>query len=375
MDTLDFRIMINGVTQWIRLSSDMISDPYSGNVRIYLIFVDIDKEKRRELGVLQRAETDGMTKLLNKTTIEQKIREIMAKEKDEISALAIVDIDNLKIINDTLGHVQGDNAIKYFAETLRNHFRKNDIIGRAGGDEFLVFLRDVENEAKLKGAMYTLVRKLASLHVGEKKEYSLHGSIGIVLRKSPEESFDALYKKADMALYHVKQNGKNNYAFYTSEMEKEDYLFQKNEVISLKNTALLNNVGLHRFLSAASAYFPLVISVNLTKNTYDLMQYENYATQLVSEVGTFDDLVKIGEKSFHPQDRASFLATFARENLLAAYQRGKRRVWHEGWQLSDNGTYFRVRTDVIFVSDEESGDICEVTMAVPIDEQQPEKYN
>ncbi|MEG1584337.1 MAG: GGDEF domain-containing protein, partial [Anaerovorax sp.] len=79
------------------------------------------------------------------------------RRQDQVCALIIVDVDDLKKINDTLGHMEGDHAIIAFANTLRNYFGKQDMIGRIGGDEFLVFLTDAENEENMKPIMRGLI--------------------------------------------------------------------------------------------------------------------------------------------------------------------------------------------------------------------------
>lgn len=95
--------------------------------------------------------------------------------------MLIADLDGLKKINDTLGHLEGDRAITAVAETLRKHFRKTDIVGRIGGDEFMIYLRGVSDEEQLCGSTARLCEKIRELGIGKDNEYSLGISVGIVL--------------------------------------------------------------------------------------------------------------------------------------------------------------------------------------------------
>ncbi|MEG0590523.1 MAG: diguanylate cyclase [Lachnospiraceae bacterium] len=215
----EYRILQKDEIQWICITVEMITDPYTDNVLVYILLRDIDQSKKKEMNILKQAKMDGLTDLYNKTTVEKKIKEALATGQNRVCALAIVDVDDLKTVNDTLGHMQGDRTIRAFADTLRGYFEENGIVGRIGGDEFLVFLKDIESEQKLKTIMNNLVEKLSELRVGERDEYHLHGSIGIVISNSGKESFQTLYKKADVALYDVKKHGKNNCGYYSADMK------------------------------------------------------------------------------------------------------------------------------------------------------------
>ena len=107
----------------------------------------------------------------------------------------------------------------------------------------------------------------------------------------------------------------------------------------------------------------MVISVNLTKNSYYVMQYQNYTTHSCVNTGVFDELIAEGATSFHPENRAAFLETFSRTNLIAAYNRGKKLVSFIGRQLGEDGIYRVIQTDVIFVKSPDGDDVLQLTMA------------
>lgn len=236
-DAIEFRTLYADDTpRWTRMSVEMVTDPFSKNIRAFVLIQDIDEEKTAELGMLKRAQTDQMTGVYNKATTEQLIRQALAQRKGEDCALFIADIDNLKVINDTWGHAQGDKAICAIASTFKNHFRKTDIVGRVGGDEFMAFLMNAGDETQLRGKVQALMCQLTALCVGENNDAPLRGSIGVAIGRTGRDDFDGLYKKADAALYHVKRNGKGDYAFYAPEMEQADYRYEGQDALSLRCT-------------------------------------------------------------------------------------------------------------------------------------------
>ena len=147
----------------------------------------------------------------------------------------IADIDDLKYINDNMGHAEGDRAICLVAAQLKKHFRIYDTVVRYGGDEFLAFLTGALNETQMHRSMQVLVSELSAMRIGEKNDVPLHGSVGAAYGVVGVDSFASLCCKADTALYYVKRNGKNGYAFYRPEMEKErlDYAQRGEEPLSV----------------------------------------------------------------------------------------------------------------------------------------------
>lgn len=175
------------------------------------------QHKRKELE--EKAEIDGLTTLYNKLATEKHIREYLENEgKDGRSVLFIVDIDNFKTINDTKGHAFGDVVISSIGRGLGTEFRATDIIGRIGGDEFLVFLKNIPNrEIEVKEAE-RLVKFFHELRPGEYVKTEVTASIGGAVYPDDAKDFETLYRAADDAAYRTKKGGKDGYSFYS---EKE----------------------------------------------------------------------------------------------------------------------------------------------------------
>ncbi|MBE7004719.1 MAG: diguanylate cyclase [Ruminococcaceae bacterium] len=161
------------------------------------------------------AETDPMTGLLNKICTQQTLGELCARSS---GTLMMIDLDNFKLVNDIYGHGMGDRVIIRFADILRSVIRSSDdVVGRVGGDEFVIFCRDIRSE-RLIAEKAALINKnlLASAkeYMGEDMNIPLGASVGAVLVPDEGTDFDELYKKADKALYSVKQNGKHGFAVF-----------------------------------------------------------------------------------------------------------------------------------------------------------------
>ncbi len=164
-----------------------------------------------------KAETDQLTGLLNNPYMKMEVNKILATEP--VGALLMIDMDSFKQINDTNGHMVGDEVLRIFAETLRKIFRHEDLLARMGGDEFAVFMRGpVEKESVMKK-----VQSLCNdfIYHEELVDYAdqLGVSIGIAEAPSDGQIMDELYEAADRALYYVKRNGKGGICFFSEVSE------------------------------------------------------------------------------------------------------------------------------------------------------------
>ncbi len=170
--------------------------------------------RRKSAGLQHLAETDQLTGLYNKVTTERKIKEYFAENPDSQSLLFVLDIDNFKKINDTMGHAFGDEVLREIGQGLKQQFRASDIIGRAGGDEFVILLKHITEDRYVIREARKLENFFKGLQVGKYTKYSVTSSIGCAVFTKDGEDFETLYKMADEALYKAKQRGKNQLAFY-----------------------------------------------------------------------------------------------------------------------------------------------------------------
>ena len=164
---------------------------------------------KRNEELIKSSKLDAFTKVLNKKAfqihVEEKIKE---KDIDKKGAFFIIDIDNFKSINDTCGHLVGDHVIVEIASVLRKNIRKKDLIGRIGGDEFCIYLDDIDSLEDIKKKAYFILNLIREMHIDGLCD-PLTISIGACFVDN--NNYDIIYKKADSALYQAKENGRNQF--------------------------------------------------------------------------------------------------------------------------------------------------------------------
>ena len=203
---------------WHRIKFAVIYDDDGNALRFIGTLTDVDKEKKEKTRLILQAETDQLTGFLNKLSVSMKISEILKENPGAPGALLFMDIDNFKMLNDTYGHHEGDLFLKQFADKLSIRFGANDVLGRVGGEEFVLFVdgTDLAQEALAERARKTAEDILKICH-GVRLEnvpnVDFSCSIGIALRNVNGTTYTALYECADKAMYAVKKSGKNNYRF------------------------------------------------------------------------------------------------------------------------------------------------------------------
>ena len=190
--------------------------------RVYnKVYMEKEESDRQKKLFRYKAEHDLMTGLQNRIAAEERVREYLEQEENA-GVLILLDMDDLKGVNDTYGHDQGDKAIIGIADTLKTHFRNTDIVARLGGDEFMVYLPGAAKDCqRIQEGLSTLLQKLSEISVGGEDDRQVHCSVGCVVQSDRNDRYEILFKEADTALYHAKRAGKNRFVFYTPEMEKE----------------------------------------------------------------------------------------------------------------------------------------------------------
>lgn len=199
----------------------------------YLVKGKIDREllqramqyaverKRYQEQLERQANYDGLTGLPNRQLLHDRLNQAVSTQR-QIHSISVVfiDLDYFKVINDSLGHNSGDEVLRHVAERLRSSVRDGDTVARIGGDEFVLILNDQTNEDVIFRAMKRIISKVSEpMRIGN-RELNITCSAGISVH--PQDGFDVetLLRNADAAMYRAKANGRNNFQFYTSEMNE-----------------------------------------------------------------------------------------------------------------------------------------------------------
>lgn len=188
-------------------------------VTLDIVYKYKEAEKRKNL--TEKAETDLLTGLNNKAATEWKITSHLLDHPNEQGILFLFDVDNFKKINDTMGHAFGDEVLRSIGHHLPSNFRVTDIVGRIGGDEFMIFLKGITDDDVIQKEARKMELFFKNFQVGEYVKYSPTASIGAAVYPRDAKDFESLYKVADKALYTAKQRGKNQLAFYNADLDQK----------------------------------------------------------------------------------------------------------------------------------------------------------
>lgn len=245
---------------WYRRASGESFPSWSGINAVYdnegdlvsyvSFFVDVSERKASEARIESLAYYDPLTGLPNRTLFQDRISSALqlAARRQEWVAVLFLDLDRFKPINDTLGHAAGDAMLKQVARRLRDCVRDSDTVARMGGDEFTLLLGGIrDREAALSTSVHVaekVLEALAPAFILQEREFFISASIGIALYPQDDLDAESLLKHADTAMYHAKENGKNNFQFFQQDMNARalERLALEND---LRRALLENAFSLH----------------------------------------------------------------------------------------------------------------------------------
>lgn len=216
----EVRIRINNEYRWISLTTKLLSDKQGKPYSVIGRLSDINDKKIEELELKEKAMRDSMTGLLNRSAFQEKAELLIDRMLENGAGnpvLMIIDIDHFKQINDRYGHLFGDTVIMTLTRVMNAVFGKESVLGRFGGDEFTVLLPKYD-KAVLESQI-AMLRERFTKEAAQSEENRIHCSIGLSVFGQDGTSVDELVRNADNALYYVKENGRNNYAFCDETMK------------------------------------------------------------------------------------------------------------------------------------------------------------
>ncbi|MCH5262515.1 MAG: diguanylate cyclase [Lachnospiraceae bacterium] len=200
---------------WYQVNLTSLLGPEGYVTRIVGRMINIHEKKLKELDLLLRAEKDALTGLYNKGATMQLIQNAIEDSKeDTLNALMIIDLDNFKEVNDLLGHAQGDQVLVDTATALNEIFKGGDIVGRIGGDEFVVFMKNLNAISNADILAGKVVRNVNFSFEYEDRQINVTCSVGVAIFPYHGNDYEELFNKADKAVYTAKANGKCGYRIY-----------------------------------------------------------------------------------------------------------------------------------------------------------------
>ncbi|HSQ05402.1 MAG TPA: diguanylate cyclase, partial [Burkholderiales bacterium] len=213
----------DGSVRWIQDRAFPVRDANNQVYRIAGIAEDITHRKEAEEKLVYLAHYDGLTALPNRTLFLDRLRQTLAqaRRRDKLVAIMFLDLDRFKITNDTLGHSAGDDLLTQVASRLLDRVRVGDTVGRFGGDEFGLILSDLRTLEDARHVAQKIMNAFEEPFLLERSEVYVSGSIGISMYPADSDDEGTLMKNADAAMYRAKESGRNNFQFYTAEMNAQ----------------------------------------------------------------------------------------------------------------------------------------------------------
>lgn len=263
-DVVEYREKLpEGGYRWLRLTIDLVEHPNSKDVEAYLMYENIDDKKKAELTALERAQIDTLTGVYNREAFISKTDSMIKHSpRSAQHALLMLDLDGFKLVNDVFGHDTGDQALADTAKRIRSVLGSDDLLGRLGGDEFVVFISNIPNDSE---AANTAQKICVLTQKAFSAEVQISASVGISVCPRDGRSFSALYKKADIALYHVKGSGKNDYAFYRDDIKDENLVPEK---APHEGPGLINNGMKRRMLIVDDSELDFELMKNIFRDNF-----------------------------------------------------------------------------------------------------------
>ncbi|MEE9572646.1 MAG: diguanylate cyclase, partial [Candidatus Neomarinimicrobiota bacterium] len=207
---------------WCDVSAKSISEDNFDEGTIWL-FEDITQRKNSEDELRRMANFDTLTDLPNRALFQDRLMQAMERASRNNSSMALIyiDLDQFKKINDSFGHSLGDELLKIVSKRLRECVRGADTVSRLGGDEFTIILSELKNISDAGKVSEKIISIMEEPFELENQEVNISPSIGISIFPDDASDMETILKNADAAMYHAKSKGRNNYQYYTQEMNAE----------------------------------------------------------------------------------------------------------------------------------------------------------
>ncbi|MEG2274807.1 MAG: diguanylate cyclase, partial [Clostridia bacterium] len=211
---LEYRRMVDeNVFHYVFTEFWLYKDDFTGDIMALFNIADIHTEYLNKVELMHNAEFDGLTGVYNRISAEQKIKAYLEnKGNAELDvAFMIFDLDYFKSINDDFGHLAGDKALRDVAQTAYESFDDNSLVARVGGDEFAIFVFDINDRQKVRDCVGKFVSDVSKISMDKDAKKSISISLGLCFSKVAECEYGVLYERADDALMVAKRTGRNRF--------------------------------------------------------------------------------------------------------------------------------------------------------------------
>lgn len=262
------KVRKDGSVFWIRQRSKLLLDESGRAIELNIICRDITQRKQMEEQLLQNALHDALTGLPNRVLFMDRLGlalEHAKRQQDYLFAVLFLDLDRFKLVNDSLGHLQGDELLKAIATRLRSCLRPMDTVARLGGDEFTLLVEDIEDASDAIRVAERVQAELSLPFTLSRQEIFTSASIGIALSTTDYDNPVALLRDADIAMYQAKSQGSARYQIFNQDMyaravallqletdlrnalERQEFRLQYQPIVSLESGSIAGFEALLRW--------------------------------------------------------------------------------------------------------------------------------
>lgn len=187
--------------------------------------------------IMNELQYDSLTGVYNKKTITEYAKKRISEEKEKRIVIAILDVDHFKSVNDTFGHLYGDKVLARIGGRLKEIVGEDGVIGRIGGDEFMIVFNGLDDDQVLRGMLRAIRTQIKWEFAEDFENLSITCSIGASIFPVNGRDYEDLFKKADCCLYIAKEKGRDRYVFFRDEMHRASYeaMLNQNQLNAMKN--------------------------------------------------------------------------------------------------------------------------------------------
>ena len=277
----------DGTLFWNELFVSPVPNP-EGVVTHYVSLIsDVTERKEMEEKLLHQATHDSLTGLPNRALLSDRISQaiVHAKRLNTHAAVIFIDLDHFKLVNDSAGHVVGDELLKVMAERLATYVREGDTLARMGGDEFLVVLEGIASQQEATNAAEKLLHAVSQPFMLKDHEFELTASVGVSFFPEDGQDVTSLIKAADISMYHAKEHGRNNIKLFNTAMtdkiekrmnmesqlkhaiERKEFTLFYQPVVDVKTNRITGAEALIRWEHPTMGLVPPIDFISITEET------------------------------------------------------------------------------------------------------------
>lgn len=266
----------DGQYRWILSHGKGVWDSHGNPIRLAGSHTDITEQMNLQYRLRSLAYYDSLTQLPNRTMLEEELNKQIkqAQERKQKIAFIYLDIDNLKYINDTMGHDSGDKLIIHIANILSYKIKSPNLIARLNGDEFAIVLVNVQNVNDIILEINGIFEYLRRPWILDKQEFYISASMGVAIYPKHGTDLTTLRQNADTAMFHIKENGKDGFSIFTSDMrektwnyiqmsnqlrtaiQNEEFLLYYQPQIDLNTSSIIGVEALIRWIHPEKGFIP-----------------------------------------------------------------------------------------------------------------------